>query len=410
YRNPCPEPVLSTEFIEIEPSLYEICKDKLNDILIKIERFFEEIAIKLEKNMESILIIILLKKILSQNIQGNFYEYDKKKETESFYWLIENYKLDLIKIFREAKIDENFIVFFVSNEIKVFDKIKNILGIYPRIISVLYSHSFNLNSCGRHRNIKIRKDVAEQLYEKISLKPFLEIIYETYSTVKKKLLNEKKRLPLFEFDNRFQFLDKYYNKIQNRNVYRFIFDKDEEEFLEFFINKGYFYIDIEEMVKIKEDKKEILDVYYKSIKEKETLRIQKNKRDLYNQLMNTELDLFEEVSSTLKKDDIKPIKFLSRSSTILQKLDKLSKDTSYIKKTTNNIALDTSKVDLILESFENLEDLELFLRDKLSSDWEKLKKIFKKLKKGEITRKKFFKKSIKIVGKEIVRVFADRII
>ncbi|MBD3197795.1 MAG: hypothetical protein GF317_22275, partial [Candidatus Lokiarchaeota archaeon] len=47
YRNPCPEPVLSTEFIEIEPSLYEICKDKLNDILIKIERFFEEIAIKL---------------------------------------------------------------------------------------------------------------------------------------------------------------------------------------------------------------------------------------------------------------------------------------------------------------------------------------------------------------------------
>ena len=79
-----------------------------------------------------------------------------------------------------------------------------------------------------------------------------------------------------------------------------------------------------------------------------------------------------------------------------QRLENIQEDVGLIKEY-------TSQIENIFDKLETLEDLEEFLRVRLSSDFEKIKKHWQEYKMGKISKHELIIQSIKIIGKKFVK-------
>jgi len=81
------------------------------------------------------------------------------------------------------------------------------------------------------------------------------------------------------------------------------------------------------------------------------------------------------------------------------KLDDIKSDTELIKEY-------TSQIDLI---FDSVDDLEVYLKDHLASDWEKIKDDYTDYKEGTITRKQLIGIGVKTIGKRFVKKIIEKV-
>ncbi len=81
------------------------------------------------------------------------------------------------------------------------------------------------------------------------------------------------------------------------------------------------------------------------------------------------------------------------------KLDDIKSDTELIKEY-------TSQIELI---FDNVDDLEAYLKDHLASDWEKIKADYTAYKEGIITRKQLIGRGVKTIGKRFVKKIIEKV-
>jgi hypothetical protein len=61
----------------------------------------------------------------------------------------------------------------------------------------------------------------------------------------------------------------------------------------------------------------------------------------------------------------------------------------------------------IMEKMDKIDDLKAFLKEKLSSDWEKIKLRFEAYNAGEIEKSTFVNTAIKYVGKKFIEIFKE---
>ncbi|MFX1305075.1 MAG: hypothetical protein ACFE9X_17095 [Promethearchaeota archaeon] len=62
----------------------------------------------------------------------------------------------------------------------------------------------------------------------------------------------------------------------------------------------------------------------------------------------------------------------------------------------------------IREKIDNVDDLETFLREKLSSDWEKIKNSYKAYEAGELEKNTFIETAIKNIGDKFIEIFREQ--
>ncbi|MFX0105732.1 MAG: hypothetical protein ACFE75_09590, partial [Candidatus Hodarchaeota archaeon] len=66
------------------------------------------------------------------------------------------------------------------------------------------------------------------------------------------------------------------------------------------------------------------------------------------------------------------------------------------------------KISDIMEEMDKIDDLKTFLKEKLSSDWEKIKLSFEAYKAGEIEKGIFINTALKNVGNKFIEIFTDQ--
>ncbi len=117
------------------------------------------------------------------------------------------------------------------------------------------------------------------------------------------------------------------------------------------------------------------------------------------------------------KDDTVVIK---EDTSNLDLLNDIKSDTSKIKEDTSELYIlkdikddtelikeHTSKLEDLLE---NIEEIEIYLKEHLTSDYEKLKNSFKERKQGKISKKELAKRIAKIIGKNALKILINRIL
>lgn len=62
----------------------------------------------------------------------------------------------------------------------------------------------------------------------------------------------------------------------------------------------------------------------------------------------------------------------------------------------------------IMEEMDKIDDLKTFLKEKLSSDWEKIKISFEAYKAGEIEKGTFIKTALKNIGNKFIEIFTEQ--
>lgn len=92
---------------------------------------------------------------------------------------------------------------------------------------------------------------------------------------------------------------------------------------------------------------------------------------------------------------------------VSKKLSKIDKRLENIQEDVELIKEYTSQIEKIFEKLETLEDLESFLRKKLSSDFEKIKTTWQDYKSGKITRKELIIQGIKVIGKKFIKIIIN---
>lgn len=87
-------------------------------------------------------------------------------------------------------------------------------------------------------------------------------------------------------------------------------------------------------------------------------------------------------------------------------LEKTHELTSQIKEDTSKIILDVEWVVILLDrQMARIEDLEVYMKDNLGSDWSQLKHNWQEYKEGDITRLDFAKLALKKLGKQFLGIF-----
>ena len=89
--------------------------------------------------------------------------------------------------------------------------------------------------------------------------------------------------------------------------------------------------------------------------------------------------------------------------TINKKLSKIDKRLKDVQEDVKLVKKYTSQIEQIFDKLETLDDLETFLRNKLSSDFEKIKVSWQDYKSGKITKKELIIRSLKVIGKKFVK-------
>ncbi len=102
----------------------------------------------------------------------------------------------------------------------------------------------------------------------------------------------------------------------------------------------------------------------------------------------------ELIIKTMSEDKNKLVDVLKE---INVKCEDIKTDTEFIKEY-------SSQIEELFNNFENkLEDLEIYLKKRLASDWEKIKATWKEFKSGEINKGELIKRGLKVIGKKALK-------
>ena len=102
----------------------------------------------------------------------------------------------------------------------------------------------------------------------------------------------------------------------------------------------------------------------------------------------------ELIIKTMSEDKNKIVDVLKE---INGKCEDIKTDTQLIKEYSNQI-------EDLFDSYENkIEALEIYLKKRLASDWEKVKATWKEYKSGEIDRGELIKRGLKAIGKKFLK-------
>lgn len=119
-----------------------------------------------------------------------------------------------------------------------------------------------------------------------------------------------------------------------------------------------------------------------------------------------------------KKEDKIRNKIYQQNLRLEKKLEKISKSikktkslAGEIKEDTSRIVLKMDEVVLILEhqmeAIGKIEEIEIYMKENLGSDWLHIKNNWRKYKEGEITRGEFTKIALKKLGKKFLGIFVN---
>ena len=94
---------------------------------------------------------------------------------------------------------------------------------------------------------------------------------------------------------------------------------------------------------------------------------------------------------------------------VMKKLSKMDKRLKHIQDDVELIKEYTAQIELIFDKLDTLDDLEAFLKKKLSSDFEKITGAWKDYKAGKIGRGELIKEGIKVIGKTFVKKILGKV-
>lgn len=302
-KNDCDEN--STLYYILKPELVNASRTALNNIEFDREGLFNEIFHKI-RITEDLIYFEMLKRISEICINNDYCHYE------------EIIKSEMREILELAKIDNEIIelMFQGSNEhgYTRFEKIVPYLPTDQRCYSIFYSHDFNTSCCYKHHNLFIEELTSRFLYDRISKYPIVDLLSSSYKYVKNQMIENEKRLPLFDFkDYRFNFMDEYNNRIRyEKNLYTFeLTEKDDLNAVEFLKEKNIVEIKDDKICLVSEDK---FITLYQTLWQNEEERINRNKKELLLKWLRNGIDI------TLSNQDIKQTQIQDEEYTDNQKV------------------------------------------------------------------------------------------
>lgn len=324
--------------------------------------------------------------------------------------------------------DENFIEFCLLDNISLlnllfrklyeFEELKKFENIYKYLpetekwFTLFFSHSFNTTSCGIWYNLNINSLVAENLYSLLNRIPILNILREKFILAKNSIKNEK-RFPLFEYrDRNFKFMSKYRDKIISSysKFYDFEIEDSEIDALEYLKKNNIISIEDEEIILTSEEK---FNNIYHQMMGKETARINKNKTDILSKWFSSNVNLLElrNIDYSIEYDEIPHI--LNKDVEFRNKFFQIGTDIKEVIEIVRDIKNDTEYIREYLPTIEAIlektEDIELYLRERLATYYEKIKDKIEDYKQGKIQKKELAKHILKTLGKKAVSIFIKKI-
>ncbi len=280
-RSPCPTPEKSTIYYILKPELVDASRNELGNLDSEPKKIFNEIISKVQ-TVEDLIYISLLKYITDKCRLHDYHPF----ESDANHDLEEsNAKSDLKKIMDIANIDKEIIKYALNFgspfELK-YEKMNKFLPKDQKCFVIFYSHSFNTSSCYRINNTYIKKEVAQYIYEKLEEIHIVENMKRVYTELKQQIMSNEERLPLFDYkDYRFKFIYKYHSRLTKGTEKLYEFEIDDEDLrraLKFLKEKGIVEIKYDDEIIL--SSKDKLLALYNELGEKETQRINKNKKEL----------------------------------------------------------------------------------------------------------------------------------
>ena len=119
-----------------------------------------------------------------------------------------------------------------------------------------------------------------------------------------------------------------------------------------------------------------------------------DKQDVALSIAVKDLDKGSQIVVNAMSNEVAKVTDILRDCSI--KLDEIKSDTQLIKEY-------SSQIEDIFEKLEKLEDIEIYLQQKLASDWDKIKETWQRYKSKEIDIMEFLKDGTKIVGKRFIK-------
>ena len=376
---------------------------------------YEKLIKKIE-NVQDLIYLLIIKNGTAKCRSGKSYSFFD----EAIY--------DLKSTFKNADLDEDFIEFCLMDNISPlyvlfrklyeFEELKKFENIYKYLpetekwFSLFFSHGFNTSSCGIWYNLNINSSIAKSLYSLLNSIPILNILREKYMLAKNSIDNEK-RFPLFEYrDKNFEFMSKYRDKIISSysKFYDFEIEDSEIDAIEYLKKNNIISIEDDEIILRSEEK--FNSVYYRMM-EKENTRIKKNKSDILSKWSSSNVNLLEHRNNDDSTEYDETPNILNNDVEFRNKFFQIGPDIKEVIEIVKDIKNHTEYIRNYLPTIESIlektEDIELYLRERLASDYEKIKDKIEDYTQGKIEKKELAIHILKILGKKAVRIFIKKI-